>query len=226
MIFKAVFFDRDNTLLHGDPALHQARDAKIKSWSGKEVTPLTYDEMMALFEKANYEDSKRSIEAEMAFWRRYYGELLIREGVAEQLEERSKELFQMMWLKGYQLYPETVSVLDWFKARGFRMGVISDTSISLPLTLEAAGIGHYFDCAISSDGVGAEKPDPKIYQAALDALGVKAEESLYVDDYDVEADGARNMGFTAFHIDRSQPGDGKWRINSLEAMVEFVEKNG
>ena len=51
------------------------------------------------------------------------------------------------------------------------------------------------------------KPEPAIYQAALDALGTTAAESLYVDDYNMEAEGARSLGFTAFHIDRSRPGE-------------------
>ena len=215
MILRAAFFDRDNTLLHMDPALRAARTAKIEGWTGRPYHQ-TYEEMMELFRRAGYpEEGLKSVQEEICFWRRYYRELLEEEGVTDCLEERAEELWDMTWLKGYQLFPETREVLDWFRSRGVRMGVISDTSPSLPLTLEAAGIGEYFGCAVCSDLVGAMKPDPAIYRAALATLGVPAEESLYVDDYDVEAAGARTLGFTAFHIDRSQPGDGAWRIQSL-----------
>ena len=221
MILRAAFFDRDNTLLHMDPALRAARTAKIEGWTGRPYHQ-TYEEMMELFRRAGYpEEGLKSVQEEIRFWRRYYRELLEEEGVTDCLEERAEELWDMTWLKGYQLFPETREVLDWFRSRGVRMGVISDTSPSLPLTLEAAGIGEYFGCAVL---VGAMKPDPAIYRAALATLGVPAEESLYVDDYDVEAAGARTLGFTAFHIDRSQPGDGAWRIQSLLKIVEFVKK--
>lgn len=220
----AVFFDRDNTLVHRDPALSKAWRGKISAWSGREPEPLSYERMMALFARAGYPQSGlKSVEEEIAFWKRYYRELLMENGVSGRLEERTEELHQMVWLKGYQVFPEVGEVLDWCRAQGLRMGVISDTSPSLALTLEAAGIGDYFDCAICSDLVGVMKPEPAIYQAALDALKVKAEESVYVDDYDVEADGARAMGFTAFHIDRSQPGDGRWRIRSLLEIKEYLE---
>ena len=210
MILRAAFFDRDNTLLHMDPALRAARTAKIEGWTGRPYHQ-TYEEMMELFRRAGYpEEGLKSVQEEIRFWRRYYRELLEEEGVTDCLEERAEE--------------ETREVLDWFRSRGVRMGVISDTSPSLPLTLEAAGIGEYFGCAVCSDLVGAMKPDPAIYRAALATLGVPAEESLYVDDYDVEAAGARTLGFTAFHIDRSQPGDGAWRIQSLLKIVEFVKK--
>lgn len=224
---SAVFFDRDNTLLRRDPALHRAWTEKIAAWSGRSFEPLSYELMMALFARAGYpEGGLKSVKEEIAFWRRYYRELLMENGVLDFLEARSEELHQMTWLQGLQLFPETLEVLDWCRAQGLRMGVISDTSPSLPLTLEAAGIGDYFDCAVCSDLVGAMKPEPAIYQAALDALGVKAEESVYVDDYDVEADGARAMGFTAFHIDRSRPGDGKWRIASLLELKAYLERQG
>lgn len=226
MRFRAVFFDRDNTLLHSDPALREARNAKIAAWGGK-CEALTYEQSMELFDRAGYpEKGLTSVEEEIAFWRRYWLELLAWAGVTELLEERAEELHRMTWLKGYQLFPEILEVLDWFRARGFRMGVISDTSPSLPLTLDAAGIGRYFDCAVCSDLAGVMKPEPGIYQAALDALGVTAEESLYVDDYDVEADGARALGFTAFHIDRSRPGDGKWRIQSLRGIIDYIQAYG
>lgn len=68
------------------------------------------------------------------------------------------------------------------------------------------------------------KPDPIIYNVALESLGVQAQESLYVDDYDLEADGARDLGFTSFHIVRSGKKTGEWVISTLREIVEYVKK--
>lgn len=220
---RAVFFDRDNTLLYGNSALKTERNALIEAWSGKPFS-VKPEEMQELFFASYPESGLKSVEEEIASRRCYCRSLLTRCGVTEHLEERVEELHRLTWLKGYELFPEVRELLDWCRAQGLRMGVISDTSPSLPLTLEAAGIGDYFDCAICSSLVGVMKPDPKIYQTALDALKVTAEESIYVDDYDVEADGARAMGFTAFHLDRSRPGDGKWRISSLLEIRAYLEQ--
>lgn len=221
--YRAIFFDRDNTLLHGDSSLKTERNVLIEAWSGKPFS-VKPEEMQELFFASYPESGWKSVEEEIASRRHYWKSVLVRCGVTEHLEERMEELHQLTWMKGYQLFPETQEMLDWCRAQGLRMGVISDTSPSLPLTLEAAGIGGYFECAICSDLVGVMKPNPKIYQTALDALGVTAEESIYVDDYDVEADGARAMGLTAFHIDRTQPGDGMWRINSLLEIKTYLER--
>lgn len=220
--FCAAFFDRDQTLLYADPALRAERNARIEAWSGKPFT-LTPAEMMELFFASRPPQGVKSVEEEMASLRLYWKSLLLRAGVSEGLEERGEELHQMTWLKGLKLFPETLEVLQQLRGRGMRMGVISDTSPSLPLTLEAAGIGAYFDCAVCSDLVGVMKPAPQMYQTALDALGVAAGESLYVDDCGEEAEGARRLGFTAFHIDRSRPGDGRWRIQSLRAMAAYLQ---
>ncbi len=216
-IYRAAFFDRDRTLLHGDPAAKQARMEMIERWSGRPLDP-----PMGLFENLYHGRQLMSVENEIALWRAYFAELLRSQGVTEQVSARADALFDTFWLKGSVVYPETVPVLDWFAANGYRMGVISDTFPSLKLTLEAVGLAGYFEVFVCSDQVGVMKPAPQIYQAALDQLGVSAGESLYVDDYRMEADGARALGFTAFHICREEEIRDDWDIESLTEMVEFL----
>ena len=216
-VYKAAFFDRDHTLIHGDPAAKQMRTEMIERWSGK---PLI--QPLGLFDHLYGERQLMTVENEIAFWRVYFAELLRAQGITEQISARADQLFDAFWLKGGIVYPETVPVLDWFAANGYRMGVISDTFPSLRLTLEAVGLDKYFEVFVCSDQVGVMKPEPLIYQTALNLMGVSAQESLYVDDYDVEADGARALGFTAFHICRDSAPKETWDIFSLQEMVEFL----
>ena len=216
-VYKAAFFDRDHTLLRGDPAAKQQRIEMIERWAGK---PLV--QPPGLFDQLYNGQQLMTVEKEIAFWRAYFAELLLLQGITEKIASRADELFDAFWLKGSVVYPETVPVLDWFAAHGYRMGVISDTFPSLKLTLEAVGLAKYFEVFVCSDQVGVMKPDPLIYQTALNLMGVSAQESLYVDDYDVEADGARALGFTAFHICRETEPKEKWDIASLQEMVEFL----
>ena len=140
------------------------------------------------------------------------------------MDKKADILHEISWLKSKCVYPEVIEVLEYFKSKGYKMGVISDTSPSLKLTLEACGIAKYFTSFTASSLVGAMKPSPIIFNAALSAHGVTAQESLYVDDYDVEADGARELGFTSFLIDRKSESDDRWTINNLKKIVEFVQK--
>jgi HAD superfamily hydrolase (TIGR01509 family) len=94
----------------------------------------------------------------------------------------------------------------------------------LELTLRQLGLEDYFTSYTASSLVGAGKPDPIIYRAALAAQGVTAAQSLYVDDYHVEADGARALGFTAVHLDRRGEARGDWVIRDLRALADYAQR--
>lgn len=221
--YKAIFFDRDGTLTkRKDEVLKREREM-IEKWSGKPFV-LDYDRLMRLFDLSGRpQEGLKSIEEEIEVTKRYYRVLLKEEGVTEDIDKKAESLFQLIWLKNRELYPETMEVLRYFKSHDYKIGVISDTSPSLQKSLEVLGAGKYIDSYICSDLVGAMKPNPKIYQAALDSLNVKAEESIYVDDYAIEADGARKMGFTSFYLDRKGDKEGQWVIYNLKEVIEYVE---
>ena len=225
MRYKAVFFDRDGTLTYFDKEKELWRDQIISQWSGK-TFELPYDKMMSLFNLAS-EGKKpwyKTVDDEKEFFKRFYRHLLLGENVKEDLDSRANFLFNELWCNGDRaLFPETIEVLEYFYKNGYKIGVISDTSPSLEYTLQQLGIAKYFTSFTASSLVGAGKPSPIIFNAALNAQGVSAQESLYVDDYKPEADGAREQGFTSFLIDRSGNNTDKWSIRSLKQLIDFVE---
>lgn len=224
MKFKAIYFDRDNTITRKNNKIAEWQKQQIESWSGQTYC-MDYEKTMKLFDLAGYpKKGLKSVEEEIEFWNRYYVQLLLNEGISEEVEQKGRRLFENIWLKDRELFPEVLEVFSFFKNNGYKIGIISDTSPSLSLTLEAVGLKEYIDCYICSDLVGVMKPDRRIYQAALDALGARAEEAIYVDDYDIEADGARSMGFTAFHIKREGELQSEWEISSLKDIISYVNK--
>ena len=228
MRYKAIFFDRDGTLTYFCQEKELWRNQIISQWSGKPFE-LTYEKMMNLFSLASEWKTPwyKDVEDEKEFFKRYYRHLLIGEGVEEDLDCRAKLLFDELWCNGDRaLFPETIEVLEYFYKNGYKMGVISDTSPSLEFTLQQLGIAKYFTSFSASSLVGAGKPSPIIFNAALAAQGVSVQESIYVDDYKVEADGAREQGFTSFLIDRSGASADQWSIQSLKQLIDFVEGKG
>lgn len=222
--YKAVFFDRDGTLTYFDKEKEIWRDQIISEWSGKPFK-LSYDKMMTLFNLAS-EGKKpwyKTVDDEKEFLKRYYRYLLIGENIKEHLDIRAKLLFNELWCRDRAFFPETIQVLEYFYKNGYKMGVISDTSPSLEYSLQRLGIAKYFTSFTASSLVEAGKPSPIIFNAALNAQGVLPKESLYVDDYKPEADGAREQGFTSFLIDRSGNKTDKWSIQSLKQLIDFVE---
>lgn len=226
MKYKAIFFDRDGTPTYFNEKKEVWRNRIISEWSRKPFT-LSYDKMMKLFKLAGEGKSPwyKTIDDEKKFFMRFYKYLLIGEGITEETDSRAELLFGELWCDGDRvLFTETVEVLDYFYKRGYKMGVISDTSPSPEYTLQQLGIAKYFTSFTASSLVGAGKPSPIIFNAALNAQGVSAEGSLYVDDCKIEADGARKQGFTSFLIDRSGKDTEKWSIQNLKQLIDFAEE--
>ncbi len=225
MKYKAIFFDRDGTLTYFNPEKEAWRNKIVASWSGKPFD-LSYDKMMNLFALSAEGRNPwyKNLDNEREFNKRYYRNLLISEGVTENLDKRAELLFSELWCNNDRLlFSETVEVLEYFHSKGYKMGVISDTSPSLEYTLQQLGIAKYFTSFTASSLVGAGKPSPIIFNAALNAQGVTAAESLYVDDYKPEADGAREQGFTSFLIDRNGKNEDNWTITNLKQLINYVE---
>lgn len=225
MNYKAIFFDRDGTLTYFTSKKESWRDKQIRAWSGKPFE-LDYDKMMSLFHLAseNRKPWYKTLQDECAFFKRYYYHLLVGEGVTEDVEEKAELLFNELWCNGDRaLFSETIEVLEYFKSQGYKMGVISDTSPSLEFTLQQLGIAKYFTSFTASSLVGAGKPSPIIFNAALEAQGVTAKESIFVDDCKEEAAGAREQGFTAFYLDRNGENNDEWTIHNLKQLIDFVE---
>jgi putative hydrolase of the HAD superfamily len=90
--------------------------------------------------------------------------------------------------------------------REYKTGLLSNFSNDLRPKIENEwAIGCAFDEIIISCEVGMIKPDPAIFDLMLDRLGVKANESVFIDDRIKNIDGAKEMGFhTIFFTDKDQ----------------------
>jgi FMN phosphatase YigB (HAD superfamily) len=64
----------------------------------------------------------------------------------------------------------------------FRVGVVSNFYGNLEAVCREAGLSPHLDAAVDSAVVGAEKPDRRIFEAALSAVGVAPSEALFVGD--------------------------------------------
>jgi putative hydrolase of the HAD superfamily len=80
-----------------------------------------------------------------------------------------------------------------------RLAVLSNTSRQgfAGYLVQRRGFGGLFDKVISSAEVGFAKPEPEIYQIALDRLHIKPKQALFVDDLKRNTDAAGALGIPA-----------------------------
>jgi len=102
---------------------------------------------------------------------------------------------------GRTLFPGALDTLRWLQERGFKVGAVTDRAYGGPrflAELEEYGLDGYFKVVTISSNVGYVKPHPKIFQHALDALEVGAEETVMVgDSLRCDVAGAKAMGMVA-----------------------------
>ncbi|HEY7481923.1 MAG TPA: HAD-IA family hydrolase [Gemmatimonadales bacterium] len=123
----------------------------------------------------------------------------------------------------------TREALDRLRSAGLRLGVVSNADGRVEEALVAAGLRDCFDVVLDSALAGVEKPDPAIFRAALDALGVTAAEALYVGDlYEVDVVGARAAGMEAVLLlaDAPEAGADCGCYHSLAALADDLLKRG
>jgi putative hydrolase of the HAD superfamily len=100
-----------------------------------------------------------------------------------------------------QLRDEAVPVLWALRLRGLRTAVVSDCTHELPAVLPRLAIAPLLDAAVFSVEQGVCKPDPGMYLAACERLGVAPQECLYVGDGGShELTGATAVGMTAVRL--------------------------
>lgn len=69
---------------------------------------------------------------------------------------------------------------------------------------EKFGLHAYFEFAFSSCYLGLRKPEPAIYERALEMLDAPAERVLFIDDREENVDGARNAGMKAIRFEGAE----------------------
>lgn len=117
-------------------------------------------------------------------------------------DRHAEELYQRVIDPAeWQVYPDAAGVLKSLQEKGIRTAVVSNIAWDIRPVLSAAD-AHADEFVLSFE-VGAAKPDRRIFEAALDRIGIAAEETLMVGD-SVENDGAaRDLGCSFALVDPS-----------------------
>jgi putative hydrolase of the HAD superfamily len=131
----------------------------------------------------------------------------------EELRDRCSRIAQEAWFGGVRAFPEVAEVLTTLRAAGLRLGICSNAAYrpeSMRHQVWHVGIGDLIDAAVFSSEVGWRKPSPRIFSAALDALGATATTTVFVGDrLREDVGGAHRVGMRAVLVQRDRPSGGQ-----------------
>jgi putative hydrolase of the HAD superfamily len=185
-MIKNVVFDFGQVLVRFEPAYIVAQHT-----SDPEVARLLLDTVF-----------------DLSYWNKLdAGEVTDREAVAHfrahlpaPLADLGERVF-LTWRHHIPPIPEMQALVAELKARGVPLYLLSNISISFAEHAEEYPVLSLFDKCVFSGPCRMAKPDPAIFHHLLTACGIRAEETLFIDDSAKNIAGAESVGICGYLFD-------------------------
>ncbi|MFQ6012634.1 MAG: HAD family hydrolase [Thermoplasmata archaeon] len=241
--YEVLFFDFGGTLAWAEPSAaviwsraleehgYRISSDEIVTKSGVRGPDFNRSDLIRAFDETETE-FKRSFpapEEEKAFFRRYDAAILRRLGLPhdEAMLDTVQRHFETIVLHAYE---DVRPALTSLGEEGYRLGIISNASHDLPGRIEGLDLTRHFESITYSYAVGAEKPDPRIFRAALATMKVWPAQAVHVGDrFEADVRGASRVGMTPMLIDRKteHPAEDFIVLRSLTEIGAHLEgRNG
>ena len=165
-MFKAAIFDMDGLILDSERTV-------LKCWEKVQISHGLPD-IMPFALSVIGKNKKATLEE----FTRVFGL------PAEPYEAEARAVYNDMAAKGLvPLKPHTIELLSSMKNAGMKLAIASSSLRSeVEPQMKKLGAFEYFDIAVCGDQVTRSKPDPEIFLLACDALGVKPEDAVGLED--------------------------------------------
>lgn len=141
------------------------------------------------------------------------------------------DIYGRPYIKNVQLRKGARALLKRLGTRGLKLGIVGNIwSQWMNPLLEREGITKLFDTTVASLDVGFKKPYSKIFQLALNQLGIRPQEAIMVgDNPENDIQGAHNLGMTTVRLirgpNRRKPDTVKpdFKIRNLPDLVPIIK---
>ena len=229
---STVFFDVGHTLLK--PGISESQVfTEAAAQEGVQLDPVAVQRHMPkvyqLYEELYEQDDSFWSDDQRAtdIWIQMYEYLCQLAGVRRNVNGIAKRVHdRYLDPQSWAPFSDVLPTLDMLKGLGIKMGLISNWDMSLHSVINGLGMGHYFSTIIASASVQMHKPQPRIFQLALEQMNVTSAEAMHVGDHlYADVGGARSAGLTAVLIDREKNGySGDFHaIHDLQQLIDLIQ---
>ena len=175
-MIKAVIFDWFSTLAHYDPPREQLQ-AQVLRELGFNITITNLQRALVLADRDLYAEfaesslDDRPPEERIQTFIRHQQNIMTKAGVdadrvlAEKAVTRLRELNAG---RRFALYDDVIPTVKILKERRLIIGLITNIRQGIQEICQELGLGPYLDFVVSPAEAGADKPDPAIFQFALE----------------------------------------------------------
>ena len=213
MTYRAILFDLDDTLYD------------LRSyWRGRLQRAL--DDVLAIHPHFNRDTLVHTAIVEKVYIDKF-PDFLRRQGVADEaLILTAQAAFGSDWFARLTLYEDAAPTLEALRLR-YKLGLVTNgPSRTQRPKIEQFRLAEYLDLLIVSEEVGVAKPEPAIFQVALERLGVQPNQTLFVGDspeFDMRGAAAAGIPFVWMNPrGEVMPADVPAPVAVIERLAELV----
>lgn len=219
---RALLFDLDNTLMDRDYTFRSFSTQFVQDFLGH----LGPDEAEAVIEDMIVRDADGYRDKDG-----FFAELCeVLPWEQRVTPEHIRAYYDASYINHGAAMKHAVDILKYALKRGYSLGLVTNGKKQIQNTkIDSLGLREYFKTIVISGEVGIAKPDPQIYQLALDRLGFPADQTLFIGDHPVnDIWGAGKAGLQGIWLQRQHPWNDQldiqpWKIirelNELEAIL-------
>lgn len=123
-------------------------------------------------------------------------------GVDERVAAQAARMFRSCYIDPtrWTVFPDAVAVLDELTAAGWAHVIVSNHVPELEQLIAALGLSRHFTAVVNSAIVGWEKPNRRIFEAALDRAGHPQRVWMVGDNPVADIAGASALGIPGIHV--------------------------
>jgi putative hydrolase of the HAD superfamily len=227
-MIKHIFFDLDHTIWDFDKNAQETLNELYISHELNELGCGTVEEFINRYTENNHE-----------LWRQYhlgnitketlrserFNKTFLQLGIdPEKVPNQFEDDYVRITPTKTNLFSGTEKVLNYLQQK-YTLHIISNGfKESTLMKMSVCNLNPYFENVIISEDVGANKPDQRIFEFALEKANASKEESIMIGD-SLEADvrGALDFGIKAIYFNplkAEKPEDIEWEIHQLEELLQ------
>ena len=204
-MLRAILFDLDDTLCD-DVAAAEQSIRETAAHASRELPGLDADALTAAFLRLYHEHwhaidliKPPSLQEVRTFLWKGALDACVQGSCDPAVVDAVVALYVDLRRSGVQLFPDALPTLDALRARGFRLGLVTNgVSETHAEKIVALGIREQFDAVLMPDVIGYAKPDVRVFHTACAQLGVAPHEAAMVGDSALsDVGGAKGAGLFA-----------------------------
>ncbi len=220
---KAIIFDLDNTLLDRDKTFRRFSELLVdKCFSDLSMSEKNrYIEIIRVLDNDGYKKKSEMFAEllEMLVWKQ-------KPPLSELMD-----FYNVHYVESAVLMDHALDLLDYCKLNKFKLGLITNGMNHIQYgKVDRLGIREYFHVIVVSEEAGVKKPDERIFRMALERLGLRPDEAVFVGDHPRnDVWGAGQAGMEAIWVERNQKWDESLgvtpikTIRRLDELISFFE---